>query len=265
MSRPSLHFASRALRKELLSPLFWSACSAAALILAVSGPFGTVETIPSFVARLGYWLFAVFATYLLGFMATMTLQPMVERRHFVLRAAVQGVAVGALVTPTIIVANWLVLDVTYPSLGATLSFAGVMMLICLSVTAVMISTLPLRARLEHAATTTPAETQARSPALVARLPIGKRGDLVAISSEDHHVRIQTTLGEHWLRMRLVDAIAAAEPTEGLQVHRSHWVATAAITDVARDGKGATLTLTHGPQVPVSRGHMGQVRAAGLLG
>ena len=64
-------------------------------------------------------------------------------------------------------------------------------------------------------------------------------------------------------MRLADAIREAEPVEGLQIHRSHWVAIAAVARaVRRDGK-LFLELTNGLRLPVSRGAQPAVKAAGL--
>jgi DNA-binding LytR/AlgR family response regulator len=102
------------------------------------------------------------------------------------------------------------------------------------------------------------------PRLIGRLPWDKRGALIALSVTDHYVHVTTTRGHEMLLMRLSDAITEADPTPGLQVHRSHWVALAAIATARRHGDGAVIGLTNGTEVPVSRGFLPAVLAAGLL-
>lgn len=86
-----------------------------------------------------------------------------------------------------------------------------------------------------------------------KLPHHLRGsDLWALKSEDHYVRIFTSAGDDLVLMRLSDAITALEGYPGDQVHRSWWVAKAAITDyVSANGK-IELILCSGLKVPVSR-------------
>lgn len=103
----------------------------------------------------------------------------------------------------------------------------------------------------------------REPAFFARIPARLGRDLLALEMEDHYVRIHTAEGSDLVLMRLRDAIAELAGLDGLQVHRSHWVAAAAVTGVERkpDGK-LTLVLRNGLRVPVSRSYAAEVRAAG---
>lgn len=102
------------------------------------------------------------------------------------------------------------------------------------------------------------------PTLLDRLPLDKRAPLVALSVEDHYVRIRTTKGEEMILMRLADAIRETAATPGLQVHRSHWVAFDQVVAVRRKGDCALLKMSHGPDVPVSRANLPKLREAGLL-
>ncbi len=92
----------------------------------------------------------------------------------------------------------------------------------------------------------------------------KRGALIALSAEDHYVRVTTTAGTELVLMRLADAMAEISQTQGLQVHRSHWVALDQVVKVIRIGGRGELTLSDGSTRPISRGFMPAVRAAGLL-
>ncbi|SIS76637.1 LytTr DNA-binding domain-containing protein [Gemmobacter megaterium] len=111
-------------------------------------------------------------------------------------------------------------------------------------------------------TTSPADTTARpaQPAMVVLLgrPFAL-ADLLLISSEEHYVQVQTIDGRHMLRGRISDIEAQLPDTLGLRVHRSHWVAAAAVAGLTRTREGWTLDLTDGTQVPVARARRDAVR------
>lgn len=87
-----------------------------------------------------------------------------------------------------------------------------------------------------------------------------QGALWAISVRDHYVDVRTSTGQASLLMRLSDAMAEAEPVEGIQVHRSHWVAWAAVAAAEREGARLFLRLQDGARIPVSRAHRPRVEA-----
>ena len=98
-----------------------------------------------------------------------------------------------------------------------------------------------------------------------RLPVRYRtAELYAISSEDHYLRVHTSLGEELILMRLADAVRELNGTEGLQVHRSWWVAKAGVTDEKRIDGRSLLILPTGTEVPVSRSYRNSAKAAGLI-
>ena len=98
-----------------------------------------------------------------------------------------------------------------------------------------------------------------------RLPVKYRtADLHAISSEDHYLRVHTSLGEELILMRLADAVRELDGAEGLQVHRSWWVAKSGVTDEKRVDGRRLLVLPSGTEVPVSRSYRGKAKDAGLI-
>lgn len=100
---------------------------------------------------------------------------------------------------------------------------------------------------------------------LSRLPLKfRQAELHAVSSEDHYLRVHTSLGEELILMRLADAVRELDGAGGLQVHRSWWVARSAVRDVKRQGSKVSLVLPSGKEVPVSRTFSSQARAAGLL-
>lgn len=100
------------------------------------------------------------------------------------------------------------------------------------------------------------------PKFLDRLPPKYRGaQLYAVSSEDHYLRVHTDRGEELILMRLSDAMRELESAEGLQVHRSWWVARDGVEKMARENGRQTLILKSGAAAPVSRSYAGAVRSA----
>ncbi len=87
---------------------------------------------------------------------------------------------------------------------------------------------------------------------MAALPPALRGELIALEMEDHYVRVHTSRGSHLLLMRMRDAVAATGGVAGAQVHRSGWIARAAMQRFDRYGRKGQVTLRNGLTVPVSR-------------
>lgn len=100
---------------------------------------------------------------------------------------------------------------------------------------------------------------------LSRLPVAYRGAaLYAVSSEDHYCRIHTSKGEELILLRLADAVRELDGADGLQTHRSWWVAKDGVADTRRDNGKLFLTLKSGGEAPVSRAYVGAVKDAGLV-
>ncbi|WP_375208833.1 LytTR family DNA-binding domain-containing protein [Hyphomonas jannaschiana] len=107
----------------------------------------------------------------------------------------------------------------------------------------------------------PADTTQR---FLDRLPVKfRRAELWAVSSEDHYLRVYTSLGEELILMRLADAVRELDGAAGVQVHRSWWVAKAGVSDARRDNGKLVLVLKNGTDVPVSRTYQAAAKDAGL--
>ena len=84
-----------------------------------------------------------------------------------------------------------------------------------------------------ASTVNKAEDATSRPVIYQRLPGDVVGDLMAISGSDHTVRVLTDCGSTSIRLRFSDALREVEGVSGLRVHRSHWVADAAVSPFRR--------------------------------
>jgi hypothetical protein len=103
------------------------------------------------------------------------------------------------------------------------------------------------------------------PPLMGRLPPHlSAARLLALQAEDHYLRVHTDAGSTLILMRLSDAIAQTGGVEGARCHRSWWVARTAVAGAGRRGTVAALQLESGLDVPVSRTHLAQLKAAGWL-
>lgn len=85
--------------------------------------------------------------------------------------------------------------------------------------------------------------------LVPRL---RTAHLLAIEAEDHYLRVHTDSGSDLILMRMTDACAMLTEVPGARVHRSWWVAQAAVNASEHRAGRMTLDLASGLQVPVSR-------------
>jgi hypothetical protein len=98
-----------------------------------------------------------------------------------------------------------------------------------------------------------------------RLPPRLGRELICLRMEDHYVRAHTPKGSDLILIPLKDAIAELGDIDGLQVHRSWWVARSAVAEVLVSGRNLSLRLTNGLDVPVSRASVAKLRASGWLG
>jgi hypothetical protein len=233
------------------------------LVLGLFGPFGTYA-MPAGL-RIGYWM-------LFGLGGYAIFRPMVVVGRWLSEALnispLIGIGLAQLVAaaPTTLLIGWLmsgfnVMAVLRSEKLGTLY--GQVWLIGFIVN-MLVSTIFAQARSNTTNRSLVAEIKptpepvieeiADAPAaipLLERLPLGF-GIPLAIKSEDHYVRIYAREREILILLRLRDAIAELGGTQGLQVHRSWWVARDSIVSTARDGRNLTLNLANGITVPVSR-------------
>ena len=106
----------------------------------------------------------------------------------------------------------------------------------------------------------PVSAHVPPPAIRDRLPPRlARAELYAVQSEDHYLRIHTSAGADLILMKLADALEALAEADGMQVHRSWWVARRAVEHARwRRGRGE-LELKGGLKVPVSNRHAAGVK------
>ena len=102
---------------------------------------------------------------------------------------------------------------------------------------------------------------AGAPPILDRLPAARRGRLLHLQMRDHYVEIHTDRGSELVLMRFGDALKELGGAEGMQVHRSHWIARAAVRKIVRRAGRTAAYLENGAEVPVSRRYAGALRDA----
>ncbi len=99
--------------------------------------------------------------------------------------------------------------------------------------------------------------------LLIRLPPHLGQDIIALSAEDHYVRVYTPEGNDLTLYRFSDAVREMPENYGLQVHRSHWVALSAIDRFEEAGRGYQLVLNETIKIPVSQRYIEVLKTRGI--
>lgn len=260
------------LRTEFESRVPYTVWAVLTVVLSVTGAFGSRYSY-SIVGRSLLWAVVMAVSILVG----TVLRTLVNLTFRTVRVRLRSVMIAALVslvlTPFLkLLSNSFIVmaEVSHPDVS---EIAFLVASVSLAISALRVVPNNTVAGLELGFAEAPQDQDAAAadlPAepvqsrLMQRLDPALRGELWSISVRDHYVDVRTSQGQASLLLRLSDAIAEAEPAEGTQVHRSHWVAWAGVAGVDREGAKVFLQLRHGIRVPVSKNHREKLVARGLL-
>ncbi len=228
----------------------------AGAVLAILGPFGTY--LNGGAAELfAYWIGAMLtgvALYGAGFRMVSSLAVIGSRNWWV---ALVGVTLLASVPEALVTqsaAFWLWPALSKAQLSFPLWFAQTAAIGLIAMTVVGLA-LHRSASLSH----DPVVPQP-SPEPAAR----KLGtDVLALQMEDHYVRVHRSTGSELILLPLGRAIEGIS-IEGLQTHRSWWVARDAVKAVEGDARSMRLRLSNGIVAPVARTAVARLKAAGWV-
>ncbi len=84
-------------------------------------------------------------------------------------------------------------------------------------------------------------------------------DFVWASSQDHYINVKTKETELLIRARMSDLVAQLSCRNGIQPHRSHWVAREAVVEMESFEGHKRLKLTDGTYIPIARGRISAVQ------
>lgn len=230
-----------------------------AAIFTFLGIYDT-NTLP-FLSRFSYWLVIMLTGALAtAFVETFVFSRLLRDRHPLLQLAVIAALISIPIAIGLAGVNTK-FEFSYSLLNWTLQFISVWVIAFLIVTGRYIAPQVL-ARVSPGSE--PVKYASPIESFMERLPFKYRdAELYAVSSEGHYLRIHTHRGTELILMRLSDAVRELSGADGLQIHRSWWVAKTGVTDTkSRNGK-RTLTLKSGAQAPVSRSFLKALKEAGL--
>lgn len=259
MEDSPLQLAKREMQLSLRNKPVWVGLFAAGFILGLAGPFGTDQVL-RLIPRLIYWTALTIGFYFVGsFIGTFLNRVFAAwNLPFWPSVVIAGAGAGLAIFLILMGINIALFDVPLDCatchiiLGANV--VGISIIVTVAIVYIQQSLLQ----------SAPVQEGAGAPAILKRLPLEKRGALVSMSVSDHYVEVVTEKGTELLLMRLTDAMGETGDTQGLQVHRSHWVALDAIQGARREGAKAVLTLTGGREIPASRTYVPALKEAGVL-
>jgi uncharacterized membrane protein YphA (DoxX/SURF4 family) len=248
-----LQFTKREWDALIASRGVWIGIFATGVVLGIIGPFGTDEILRVF-PRSAYWLIVAGVTFITGNCIAGGLLSYVRAIGLPVWVCFPVICLisSALIYGEVFAINWLVFGPLPHPVDQVILAVNIFAIVTVVTFAIYV-----------AVPSTPlAEDSA--PRILERLPVPLRGRLLSLSVTDHYVHVSTDQGTHMLLMRLSDAIVETAPEEGLQIHRSHWVALDAIERVERGPRKCEAVLQNGARLPVSRTYLPQLKQAGFL-
>lgn len=249
MDRQLFSSALREVRADLSKRNTVIALLGVGIVLGLSGPFETIALM-KLLPRLLYWIVVASTTFALGSLISAVCARVFVGKPFWLRMICSALLIGTCVTVFLTALNMLVFNVNAADVTDVMPQWGLIVLISAVVDI----------GVNLAAPNSPDPL----PPILDRISLAKRGDLIALSAEDHYVKVTTVNGTDMILMRLSDAIKEVGSTAGLQIHRSHWVALNQIQNATRASDRGTVTLSNDETRPISRSYIAVAKTAGLF-
>ena len=275
-----LQFALREMRRRVRPGYHALGLAAAVAVLTFLGPFDTWGRL-SWPDRATFWTLAIGVNWIFGMVVGVVAGLAFEKRGWVGWAAVvAGGSMAASAPGTavvwLLVAVWMDYRMTGAAeLASLYSQVVAIHLILTSLVAWLVMARRERAETDEGSERADGPSMARPPGepppgappgapFLDRLParLGRR--LLHLHMQDHYVEVHTEEGSDLLLLRFRDALREVEGLDGAQVHRSHWVARAAVAGVERRNGRIALRLVNGSRVPVSRSFAPALRDRGWL-
>lgn len=244
------HFTIREMYELYMSWQMWVLVLVGFLIMATGHPV-TLPQFDSFGLRLSFWFVALFV-----YLALSTVYAYATSRFW------KRLFGGPI--PLIILSSPLVLIATYITAGSLtvlfepdkppfasmtwqMNVRNVLVAHVFETAALMWLMPALRARRKR-------DAGPRTIALAGK-PV-RLEDIRRVKAAEHYLEIHTPSGVQIIRERMATFLEQVSAEDGIQTHRSHWVAGSC----AEALNGTKLMLTDGDRVPVARGRVEDVRA-----
>lgn len=240
----------------------WITFAAVVLLFTVTGPFGTYEHLRA-LPRFAYWFTVHALAWPTAIAFSIAGNRLLERlTPYMFMRMMTGAAVAALPIAALVKLIDYAWFATPPTLAGVAGGVLSSLPLCLIFCVISYMTLANGKAAADFERPQPAAVDSQPPGarLLARLKPQNRGTLLHLSVQDHYTHVRTSRGSELILLRFSDALREIDGVDGLQVHRSHWVATAFVSRLERGDGKLTAILEDGTEIPVSRTYAAQARA-----
>jgi hypothetical protein len=237
-----------------------------AILIAAHGSSAVGPVTP--VGLYSYWLIRIAAQSVLFFGARSLISTYTQRPHSLVKITTLAIVASHLPFVLSVTAFDIVLG--YPELGIDGSETGeksritelvleMFYLFDNHIALCLLLTLPGWI-LSYETVENPSADEIKTDTLLSALAPPLNGDILWVEAQEHYVQLTTQHEKRLVLARFSDIIRELSLADGMQVHRSHWVAKSAITQEQMSGQNMSLVLSSGDTVPVSRSFRAQIKA-----
>lgn len=238
------------------SPLPYLIWAVLTVVLTVSGPFDTYDSLPE-PERALYWAAVVAMSIVIGKAIRILVTRFAGGYHPALRQGLIVSGIALFLGPAVWSFSHATIGPQVPTLFVFVYFVFVVA-VCIQIIRHVI------ARALHPKPSADAPAALSAPRLLDRIDPALRGEILRLSARNHYLQVQTCKGQVDLLLRFSDGLAEVAGLDGAQVHRSHWVAWKAVATAGRDGDRLFLRMNDERQIPVSRRHEALLAERGLI-
>jgi len=225
---------------HLIQPLNLFITLSVSALLAFAGPFGTFETLSASL-RIAYWGTVVVAAVIIVTFLKIAIEMWLSHLSHALRSLLLAVSMALVLSP-ILYGIAYALTSAYREVSPLWVIMLVVFLVSLFVYQLHIFLDSIYSKGEG------------TPRFAERIGSRSGADIYHVGVDDHYLNVLARTGQYRLLMRFADALLELSELDGLRVHRSHWVARAAVRDLVNERGKLTLRLIDGAEVPVSRAY-----------
>lgn len=224
--------------ERLFSPLAFGVTAFIVLLMGVMGPFGTFYSMTP-IERMVYWAEIIFASVSLVHIIDLIYLQTWRRKNDLAHNVVVAAVFSVIFAPLLWHFGPFLSDSSPPRV---IGLPALMLLCfgCVSGAAFIRSAVVQQGEMDR-------------PKLLERIGQSQATTISRVTVRDHLLDVYTDAGVQTLRLRFGDAISELDGLEGMQVHRSHWVARAAVRQLVRERGRVFIEMQDGEMVPVSRG------------
>lgn len=249
---------------------FWATFVTIVMIFAITGPYGTLARLmPG--ARLGYWLTLHAVAWSIAIVFSVIAEILLrERMSSMFARMMTGSVIAAFPIGFGIGLVDLAFFGTIPSVSGSLLQALASIPLCMLFC--FLTYLTMHEQIATAAEGFPKDEPATDPIktsdtkdlppqvpILSRLKPENRGALIRLAVRDHYTEVVTSRGRELVLLRFGDALMEIGGTEGLRLHRSHWIAADYVAGLKRDNGKLLVVTRDGLEMPVSRPYADAVR------